>query len=98
MQPRMNTIKMPMLPETTLKYARKILEPHVVKIEVHEQPEEGERHPYWLLCLPEGTKKEREGYVGAYHEHNKITLPDGFIFFQEVDAESWSNISFPAEE
>jgi hypothetical protein len=94
----MDKIKMPMLPETTLNYVKKILEPHGVKIEVHEQPEEGDRFPCWLLLLPEGTRKEREGFTGAYHEHNKITLPDGFVFFQEVDAQSWSTISFPIEE
>jgi len=73
----MYKIKMPMLPETTLGYVKKILEPHGSTIEVHEQPEEGDRFPCWLLLLPEGTKKEREGFTGAYHEHNKITLPDG---------------------
>jgi hypothetical protein len=92
------SIKMPKLQETTHNYIQKILEPHGVKIEVHEQPLEGDRFPCWLLLLPEGTQQEREGFTGAYHEHNKITLPDGFVFFQEVDAESWSTISFPVEE
>jgi hypothetical protein len=94
----MDPVKTPLLPETTRKHLQKILEPHAVKIEVHDQPEEGERYPYCLFHLPEGTLKERDGFVGAYHEHNKITLPDGFVFFQEVDADSWSSISFPIEE
>lgn len=94
----MITIKMPMLPENALGYLKKILEPHHIKIEIHEQPMEGDRFPCWLLLLPEGSKTEREGYVGAYHEHYQITLPDGFVFFQEVDAESWSTISFLVEE
>lgn len=94
----MDKIKMPMLPEATLRHIKKILEPHRVKIKVHAEPMEGDRFPCWLLLLPEGTRKEREGFTGAYHEHNKITLPDGFIFFQEVDAEGWSTISFLAEE
>lgn len=91
-------IKMPTLPETALRYVKKILEPHGVKIEVHEQPMAGDRFPCWLLLLPEGTRREREGYVRAYHEYYQITLPDGFVFFQEVDADSWSTISFLVEE
>ena len=91
-------IKMPKLQETILRHVKKILEPHGVTIEVHAEPMEGDRFPCWLLLLPEGTLKEREGFTGAYHDHNKITLPDGFVFFQEVDAESWSTISFPVEE
>ena len=94
----MDKIKMPMLPETTLGYLKKILEPHGVKIEVHAEPIEGDRFPCWLLILPEGTKKEKEGFTRAYHEHYQITLPDGFVFFQEVDAQSWSTISFSTEE
>jgi hypothetical protein len=61
-------------------------------------PLEGDKFPCWLLLLPDGTSKEKDGFTGAYHEHYKITLPDGFIIFQEVDAESWSTISFPIEE
>jgi len=92
------TIKIPLLPEKIQELLQKILEPHGVTLEAYEQPEEGERYPYYLLHLPEGTQKERDGFTGAYHEHYKITLPDGFVFFQEVDAESWSTISFPIEE
>jgi hypothetical protein len=88
------TIKMSILPENTLKSIRRLLEPHGVTIEVHEQPLEGDRFPCCLLLLPEGSKKERDGLTGVYHDHNKITLPNGFVFFQEVDAESWSRISF----
>src|SRR5690349_19107104 len=95
---QMDKIKIPMLSEITSKYVKRILEAHGIKIEVHEQPLEGDRFPCWLLLLPEGTKKEKDGFTLAYHEHYKITLPDGFVFFQEVDAESWSTISFLAEE
>lgn len=78
------TIKVPMLPETTLRHVKKILEPHGVTIDVHEQPVEGDRFPSWLLHLPEGTKQEKDGLTGAYHEHYRYTLPDGFIFFKRL--------------
>ena len=94
----MNPIKTPLLPETTRRHLQRIFEPHGVTIEVHDEPEGEEKYPYCLIHLPEGTQKERDGFVGAYHEHNKITLPDGFTLFQEVDADSWSSISFLLEE
>jgi hypothetical protein len=91
-------IKLPMLLESTLRHTQKILEPHGVKIAVHEEPLEGERFPCWLLHLPEGTRREKDKPTGAYHEHYKITLPDGFVIFQEIDTEGWSVISYSLEQ
>ena len=70
---------------------QRLLEPHGVTLEVHN--EQDERYPHCLLRVPEGTRQERAGYL-LRNEYNKITLPDGFIFYQTLNRDGWSTIRF----
>jgi hypothetical protein len=77
-------IKIPMLLESTLRHTQKMLEPHGVKIAVHEQPLEGERFPCRLLHLPEGTRREKISLPGLTTNTIKLRCLTGLSSFKRL--------------